>query len=249
MTTWSVFEAVHADEAEPVLHVGEPEAAGIEQMRSEIGQHAGALIAPGGIAHQPRRAVAVEHAAGIDRAERARRDAIAHAHEMRLEAMIIGGVDHDAARAGVRLEVEDVLVAVDPERLFDEHAFAVFDAIAEHRRLRLVRDAGEHRVIGGERHILDVLVVRVGAKRIDEADEIVRRRLAALRALHPHACHDDAHQSYSKFNCLSIRSILRCIVSDAIGRLPSTSHSQAAAIAPSTLAIASSPLTSSDSVE
>ena len=59
----TVFKTVRARPARIVADVAEPEPAGIEQMRAEIGQHARALVAPRGIAHQPRRAVAVEHAA------------------------------------------------------------------------------------------------------------------------------------------------------------------------------------------
>ena len=100
----AVLEAVHAHELEPVFDVPEPEATGVEEMRAEIGQHAGALIAPGRIAHQPRRAVAVEHAAGIDRTELAAGDEVAHAHEMRLETVIVSGIANDAIAARQRLE-------------------------------------------------------------------------------------------------------------------------------------------------
>ena len=64
-TTWSGADSRTGcgDEAEVVAEVAEPEQRGVEQMRAEIGQHARALVAPRGIAHQPRGAVAVEHAA------------------------------------------------------------------------------------------------------------------------------------------------------------------------------------------
>ena len=75
ITTWSgarFSKRCAEHDAEVLAEIAEPEPRRIEQVRAEIGQHARAVIAPGGIAHQPRRAVAVEHAAVIDRA-RARR--------------------------------------------------------------------------------------------------------------------------------------------------------------------------------
>ena len=65
-------------------------------MGAEIVEHAGALIAPIGIANQPRRAIAVEHAAAIDRTQCARSDEVAHPYEMRLEAVVVGGIEDGA---------------------------------------------------------------------------------------------------------------------------------------------------------
>ena len=121
----AVLEAVNAHELEPVFDIAEPEATGVEEMRAEIGQHARALIAPGGIAHQPRRAIAVEHAAAIDRAEFAAGDEVAHAHEMRLEAVIVGGIADDAIAARQRLECRDFAFVLRPQRLLDQHVLAI----------------------------------------------------------------------------------------------------------------------------
>src|SRR5712691_3675384 len=95
----AVLEAMDAYESELIGEIPEPKTTSIKEMRAEIGQHASALIPPGRIPNEPRRAIAVEHAAGIDRAELARCDQIPHTHEVRLEAMIIGGVANDALSA------------------------------------------------------------------------------------------------------------------------------------------------------
>src|SRR5258708_32158300 len=85
MIRCAIFKSMHADEFKLVLDISEPEAASIEQMRAEIGQDASAPIPPSRIAHEPRRAVAIKHPAGIDRPEFAGCDQAAHAHEGRLE--------------------------------------------------------------------------------------------------------------------------------------------------------------------
>src|SRR6266498_4097987 len=54
------FELVDADESKTVLDISEPEAAGIKQVRAKIRQDAGTTIPPSRIAHQARRAVAIE---------------------------------------------------------------------------------------------------------------------------------------------------------------------------------------------
>src|SRR3954471_11045280 len=113
----AVLEAVNTHELEPVFDIPEPEATGVEEMRAEIGQHARALIAPGRIAPQPRRAIAVEHAAGIDRTEFAAGDEVAHAYEMRLETMIVGGIANDAVAARQRLKCRNLAFVLRPQRL------------------------------------------------------------------------------------------------------------------------------------
>src|SRR2546422_5026089 len=65
----AILEAMRANEPKAVSNVTEPETTGVEKVRTQIRQHAGALVPPWRIAHEPRRAVAVEHAAGIDCAE------------------------------------------------------------------------------------------------------------------------------------------------------------------------------------
>ena len=47
------------------------------------------------------------------------------------------------------------LIVGRPQWLFDQHVFAVTEQIVEHLDLRLVRNAGEYRVVGSERDIFD----------------------------------------------------------------------------------------------
>src|SRR5713101_3059786 len=138
----AVLEAMDAYESELVRDVPEPKPTSIEEMRAEIGQHPGALIPPSRIPNEPRCAIAVEHAAGIDRAQFPRRDQIPHTHEVRLEAMIIGGVANNAALARQRLEPGDVALVLGPQRLLDQHVLAVLHAIGEELDLGFVGDAG-----------------------------------------------------------------------------------------------------------
>src|SRR3954467_7181686 len=110
-----VLEAVTPHELERVFDIPEPEATGVEEMRAEIGQHARALIAPGRVAHQPRRAIAVEYAAGIDRTELAAGDKVAHADEMRLETVIVSGIANEAIAARQRLKCRDFAFVLRPQ--------------------------------------------------------------------------------------------------------------------------------------
>src|SRR5260221_12984749 len=76
----AVLETIARDDGEILGERAEPETGGVEEMRAEIWQHAGALVAPRRIADQPCRAVAVEHAAVVEAAKLSRGDEIAHAH-------------------------------------------------------------------------------------------------------------------------------------------------------------------------
>src|ERR1700722_19924249 len=91
-----VFEAISGDDREFIADIAEPESCRIENVRSEIVENTGTLIPPIRIAHQPCRAVAIEHPAAIDRAQRTGRDELAHPHEMWLKTMIISGVEDDS---------------------------------------------------------------------------------------------------------------------------------------------------------
>src|SRR5690606_26096651 len=99
-------------------------------MRAQVRQDAGTLIAPGRVAHEARRAVAVEHPAAENPAERALVDQLAHAVEVRLEAMIVGGVADDAVAARARLQIDDGVFVLAPQRLLDEDVLLMIDAIA-----------------------------------------------------------------------------------------------------------------------
>ena len=64
----AVFKAVRRHDLDVLAKLAEPELCRVQEVGAEIGQNAGALIAPGRIAHEPRGAVAVEHATAVDRA-------------------------------------------------------------------------------------------------------------------------------------------------------------------------------------
>src|SRR5260370_30836218 len=104
MIRCAIFKSMHADEFKLVFDISEPEAASIEQMRAKIGQNASAPIPPSRIAHEPRRAVAIKHPAGIDRPEFAGCDQVAHAHEVRLEPVIIGCIANNPSLSVTRFE-------------------------------------------------------------------------------------------------------------------------------------------------
>src|SRR5258706_2513221 len=102
MIRCAIFKSMHADEFKLVLDISEPEAASIEQMRAEIGQDASAPIPPSRIAHEPRRAVAIKHPAGIDRPEIARCDQVAHAHGVRVRTVRISSIAYEPSPASKR---------------------------------------------------------------------------------------------------------------------------------------------------
>src|SRR6266851_1221200 len=147
MIRCAIFKSMHADEYKLVLDISEPEAASIEQMRAEIGQDASAPIPPSRIAHEPRRAVAIKHPAGIDRPEFAGCDQVAHAHEVRLEPVVIGCIANNPVLACKRFELSYVALMPRPQRLLHQDVLAVFEAIREKLDLGLIGDARQHRVV------------------------------------------------------------------------------------------------------
>ena len=149
----AVLETVSRDDGKFIADVAEPEARGVECMRAEIVENAGALIAPVGISHEPRRAVAVEHAATIDAAELPRRDEIAHAHEMRFKAMIVGGVKNHALLTCILLEPHQGGFVLGDERLLDERMLAVFNEVVEQFDFRGVGHAKQRSVEVVERNL------------------------------------------------------------------------------------------------
>ena len=163
-------------------------------MRAEIGQNTGALITPSGIAHEPRRAVTVEHPAGIDRTEFAAGDEVTHAHEVRLEAVIVGGIANDAVAPRERLEAGDFGFVFRPQWLLDQHVLAIVEAVGENVDLGLVRDAGQDRVVVRERNIRDRPVTCVLVHRIDSCDKVGARDSAALVTLNTETGDHDPHR-------------------------------------------------------
>ena len=69
----AILEAAAGDDPEILADFAEPELRGVEEMRAEVRQNASALVAPFRFPHEPRRAVAVEHPAMIERAQLSRK--------------------------------------------------------------------------------------------------------------------------------------------------------------------------------
>ena len=70
----------------------------------------------------------------------------------------------------------------------------VFQAVGEQLNLRLVGDAGQHRIIVGKRYLGDRPVARLHVDRIDGSNEAVAGNTSALVALHPQARDHDTHR-------------------------------------------------------
>ena len=160
MTTWSGAGSRTGtpNDLELVAEVSEPERAGVEQVRAEVGQHAGALVAPGRIAHQPRGAVAVEHAASI-RSLRARRsDELLHAHEVRLEAVVVGGIADDAVLSPPAPSSSSNAACLANKGFSTSTCLPIAEQIGQQLDLRLVRHADQRGVVAAERHVLDAPV-------------------------------------------------------------------------------------------
>ena len=191
----AVLETVRRHDGKFIADVAEPEARRIEHMRAEVVEDAGAPIAPLGIAHKPRRAVAVEHAAAIDCAERAGRDEVAHAHEMRLEAVIVGDVEHHAFCARLLLEAFQRRLVRPPQRLFDKRVLAVGDA--DSRAVRPLAQSGTQSSAASNESsgdLAQVPKVGFGIADIHGADEIGPREAPALVTLDAEPDDDDPHR-------------------------------------------------------
>ncbi len=103
-------------------------------------------------------------------------------------------------------------------------------------------NAGQHRVVVVERHVGDRPVARLLVDRVDRGDEIVAGDAAALVTLNSEAGDHDPHRSsaQSGATCRSTASIFDLRSSGVTGRLPSHSHSTAAAMVPRMVATAAS---------
>src|SRR5436190_3073495 len=222
-------------------------------MRAQIVQHTGAVIAPSRLAHQPRRAVAVEHAAVIEPPQPAAGDEIAHGDIVRLEAMVVGGVEDHTEAPRQRLELAYLGVVGGPQRLLDQRMLAVLGQVREQLELGAVGDAAERRVVALDRNILQVAIIGAGVDRVDRGDEIGSSELAPLGALHSQADDDHSHAwapsaawvAANQAWYVARRSTWPILSSTSwrpTGTLPSCSQVMAAAMAPSTAAITSLPV-------
>ncbi len=167
-----------------------------------------------------------------------------------LESMVVGGIADSAGLAGSRLQAANVGIARRPQRLFHEHVLPAREQVVEDLALWFVRGADESGIVTAHRHLLDRLVVRVRMHGIDRCHAVRARHRTALVPLDAQP-YDDYFQAglRSLYVALrSIASILRATSAGVTGMLPSTSHSQAAAIDPRMVATESEPVAIFDSV-
>src|SRR5262249_14521004 len=153
------------------------------------------LPPPPGPTPRPRRAVAVEQAAMIERAERSRRDHLAHAHKVRLEAVVVGDVADGAVLSRRSLELRDRFLFRGPQGLLHQDVLAIAEEVIEDRDLGLVGNAGEHRVVAAEREVLDGPIFGLAVDGIDCRYEIGACDLPAFLTLNAESRHHDSHQT------------------------------------------------------
>ncbi|CAB4699547.1 unannotated protein [freshwater metagenome] len=189
----AVLEPAGGDDPEILRRRTEPEIHRVEQVRTQIRQHAGALVTPLGIAHQAGRAIPVEHAAAMDAAQAARGDQLPHAHEVRLEAVVVGGVAEHALVARNGFELGQLLFVIGPQRLLDQHVLAVAEQVREQLYLGFVGCAYQGRVVIGQRHFLHRLVFGLRMHRIDRTDIVRPGKLPTLVPLYAESDYDHLH--------------------------------------------------------
>src|SRR5439155_9947934 len=98
---------------------------GVEQMRAQVGQDAGALVSPDRVTHESRSSVAIKHATLVNAAQLSRLEQAFHTDEVRLEAMVVGGIADDALGPRKVLKPLDLPVLGSPERFLYQHMLAV----------------------------------------------------------------------------------------------------------------------------
>src|SRR5208337_1326299 len=113
-----ILKAICGIDLEFVFQISEPESARVEKMRAEILQHACAVVPPSRFTHEASGSIPIKHSARIDATEHTGRHQVAHAHEMRLETVIIGGIADGALATGELLELDDRLNRFGPKWLF-----------------------------------------------------------------------------------------------------------------------------------
>ena len=198
-------------------------------MRAEVGQHAGAAIAPGRIPDVTRRAVAVEHPAQIDPSQCARFDHFLHAHEVGLETVIVGRVANTPSGPRKRGQTLQHAGSGSKQWLFHQHMLAVVEQVGQQLELGVVRRADQRRIVVGWRHIGDLTVIRLAVDRIDARHRIRPGDGATFSPLNAQSGDDNSH-AYSRRR--STAAIFSSSCSGVVGVLPSCSHATAAAIAP-----------------
>src|SRR5438552_2547754 len=87
-----VLETAHRPDAGVLAPGTEQEQTEVEDMRTEIGEHAQAGVAPRRGAHVAGGAVSIEDPEQVDSAKSVRFKKLLQVHNVRLEAVVIGGV-------------------------------------------------------------------------------------------------------------------------------------------------------------
>jgi hypothetical protein len=165
----------------------------VEQVRHEVADDPQPLVTPGRRANVTRRAVAVEHRDPVRLADDALAQQRGQVRQMRLEAVVVGGVDDDLLRPRLALEPREVQCPRPDQRLLDQHVLAGVHEVLEHRRLGAVGHAEHHGVVVGERDLLDRGVGRAGRDGIDRGDDALPREPHALVPLDAEAGDHQPH--------------------------------------------------------
>ncbi len=125
--------------------------------------------------------------------QRAAGNEIAHAHIMRLEAVVVGGVDERTVRPRGVLQLDQLGLVGRVQRLLDEGVLAVLGQVAKDVLLGLIGRAHDGGVERIERHLTDLAPVRLLVDRIDDADAFAAGNFPSLLSLHAitndHAAH------------------------------------------------------------
>src|SRR5262249_7557764 len=139
--------------------------------------------------------VSIEHATAIDTPELAGGDQVAHAHEVRLETMVIGGVTHHALPTRLLPQLFDLRRGIGPEGLLHQNMVWLIDGVGQQLDFRRVGNTGQYGIVAIERHVIEPLVVGFRIHRIDGRNIVSAREPAAFVTLNAETGDDDAHQT------------------------------------------------------
>ena len=165
----------------------------VEQVRHEVAGDPQPLVAPRRGAHVARGAVAVEDRDPVRLADHAVAQQLSQPREVRLEAVVVGGVHRDAALDGQALERREVQRSGPDQRLLDEDVLAGPHEVLERVRLGAVGQAQHRGVVVRERDLLQRGVGRARRDRIDRRDDALAGEPHALLPLDAEADDDQPH--------------------------------------------------------
>ena len=84
-----------------------------------------------------------------------------HPDDMRLETVVVCRVIDHASGTRQALEPVDLPVVTGPERVLDQYVLAVLQEIGQSLHLGAVGNAHERGVVAGDRHLLEVAIIRL----------------------------------------------------------------------------------------